>query len=119
MPAYLAAADACLVHLTKTKLFETVLPSKIFEAAAMRRPIVLGVAGFAAELVADAEAGLCIEPENERELLEAVEKLAGDPALARRLGDAGYERIATRYTYDRLAGEYAARLEELHTRGWS
>jgi glycosyltransferase involved in cell wall biosynthesis len=118
MPAFLAATDACLVHLTRTDLFKTVLPSKIFEAAAMRKPIVLGVEGFAADLVSEAEAGLCIEPENEDELLEAVAKLAADPTLARRLGDAGYERIATRYTYDRLAGEYSELLGRLHAGGW-
>ena len=111
MPAFLAATDACLVHLTRTKLFETVLPSKIFEAAAMRKPIVLGVAGFAADLVSGAGAGICIEPENETELLAAVDRLAGDRGLAHRLGDAGYERIATRYSYDRLAAEYAELLE--------
>ncbi len=118
MPAFLAATDACLVHLTRTELFKTVLPSKIFEAAAMRKPIVLGVEGFAAELVAGAEAGICIQPENERELLEAALKLAADPALARQLGATGYERIATRYTYDRLAQVYANLLTRLHAGGW-
>jgi hypothetical protein len=113
MPAFLAATDACLVHLTRTELFKTVLPSKIFEAAAMRKPIVLGVAGFAADLVAEAEAGICMQPENEVELLAALERLAADPALARRLGDAGYERIARRYSYDRLAVEYMELLEGL------
>src|SRR5262245_56805466 len=113
MPEFLAAADACLVHLTRTELFKTVLPSKIFEAAAMRKPIVLGVEGFAAELVAGAQAGLCIEPENETELLAAVDRLAADPALARGLGDAGRERIAARYSYDRLAAEYAEQLAAL------
>ena len=76
----------------------------------MRKPIVLGVEGFAAELVSGAEAGLCIEPENEHALVEAALALAGDPALARRLGESGYQQIATRYTYDRLAREYAALL---------
>ena len=55
----------------------------------MRKPIILGVEGFAADLVAQAEAGICIQPENEDELLEAVEKLARRPAarpLARRGG---------------------------------
>ncbi len=118
MPAFLAATDACLVHLTRTELFKTVLPSKIFEAAAMRKPIVLGVEGFAADLVSRAEAGICIEPENEDELLEATLKLAADPGLARRLGDAGYERIANRYTYDRLAQEYADLLARRHAGGW-
>ena len=116
MPAFLAAADACLVHLTRTELFKTVLPSKIFEAAAMRKPIVLGVEGFAAELVEGAQAGLCMQPENEVELLAAIDRLAADPALARRLGDAGFERIAQRYSYARLAAEYADRLAALLAR---
>jgi glycosyltransferase involved in cell wall biosynthesis len=111
MPEYLAAADACLVHLTRTELFETVLPSKLFEAAAMAKPIVLGVRGFAAELVAGAEAGLCIEPENEVELVEAVVRLAGDPALCQRLGSAGRSRLAARFDVERLAGEYLEFLE--------
>jgi glycosyltransferase involved in cell wall biosynthesis len=63
--------------------------------------------------VSQAEAGLCIEPENEEELLEAIEKLSADRALARRLGESGYERIASRYTYDRLANEYAELLGRL------
>jgi glycosyltransferase involved in cell wall biosynthesis len=113
MPAFLAATDVCLVHLTRTELFKTVLPSKIFEAGAMRKPIVLGVEGFAAELVNEAGAGLCMEPENEGELLAALERLAADPALARRLGEAGHERIAKRHSYDRLAADYAERLAAL------
>ena len=113
MPEVLAAADACLVHLTRTELFRSVLPSKIFEAAAMARPIVLGVEGFAAELVAGAGAGLCIEPENERELVDAVLRLADDPALAKRLGEAGRAGIAAEYDYDRLASRYAELLEKI------
>lgn len=111
MPEFLAATDACLVHLSRTDLFKTVLPSKIFEAAAMRKPIVLGVQGFAAELVSEAGAGLCIEPENEAELVEAVTRLAHDRALGERLGAAGYERIAKRFDYDALAAEYLTSLE--------
>jgi glycosyltransferase involved in cell wall biosynthesis len=113
MPEVLAAADACLVHLTKTELFQSVLPSKIFEAAAMARPIVLGVEGFAAELVAGAGAGLCIEPENEHELVDAMLRLADDPALARRLGEAGRAGIAADYDYDRLASRYAELLGKI------
>jgi glycosyltransferase involved in cell wall biosynthesis len=106
IPAVLAATDACLVHLRRQELFRSVLPSKIFEASAMARPIVLGVEGFAADLVGEAGAGICIEPENERQLVEAVERLAADPEGARELGEQGFERIATRYDYDELAQRY-------------
>jgi glycosyltransferase involved in cell wall biosynthesis len=113
MPEFLAATDACLVHLSKTDLFKTVLPSKIFEACAMRRPIVLGVEGFAAELIDTAGAGLCIEPENAGELLDAVTRLAQDPELRKRLGEAGHANIAEHYDYAALSETYATLLEEL------
>jgi glycosyltransferase involved in cell wall biosynthesis len=117
MPDHLAMSDACLVHLARKDLFRTVLPSKIFEAAAMEKPIVLGVEGRAAELVEGAGAGICIEPENERQLVEAVTRLAADPALAARLGRAGRERIAARYDWDELAGRYAQLLEKVAEAG--
>jgi glycosyltransferase involved in cell wall biosynthesis len=113
MPEFLAAADACLVHLQRTDLFRTVLPSKIFEAAAMRRPTILGVEGFAAELVGGAGAGICIEPDNEGELVQAVTRLAADPGLCKELGDAAFEKIARRYDYAELSRSY---LELLETR---
>jgi glycosyltransferase involved in cell wall biosynthesis len=107
MPDHLAMTDACLVHLARKDLFRTVLPSKIFEAAAMRKPIVLGVQGRAAELVDGAGAGICIEPENERQLVDAVTRLAADRELAARLGQAGYDEIAARFEWGGLAGRYA------------
>ena len=51
IPNVLSLSDVCFVHLRKSKTFETVMPSKIFEAAAMARPIILGVRGFAQEFV--------------------------------------------------------------------
>jgi len=117
MPEVLAASDACLVHLAKRELFTTVLPSKIFEAAAMSRPIVIGVAGFAAELVAEAGAGIPIEPESETELVDALLRLADDRALAARLGAAGRTQIAERYDYDGLAARYAELLGKIAAEG--
>ncbi len=113
MPEFLAATDVCLVHLIRKALFETVLPSKIFEASAAGRPIVLGVEGDAAQLVSAAGAGLCIEPENEGELVEALTQLAGDRSLAHRLGANGLSRLAARYDVDRLAESYLELLERV------
>jgi glycosyltransferase involved in cell wall biosynthesis len=102
MPAFLAATDACLVHLTRTELFKTVLPSKIFEAAAMRKPIVLGVEGFAAELVARPRRDL--HPARERGRAARARSTARRRSRARAPARRrGLERIASRYTYDRLA----------------
>lgn len=117
MPEFLAAVDACLVHLTRTELFKTVLPSKLFEAAAVGKPVILGVEGLAAQLVNDAEAGLCIEPENEGELVEAVTRLAQNRALVDRLGANALSRIAPRHDVNTLARDYIRLLGELVAEG--
>ena len=111
MPEFLSTSDACFVHLSQNDHFRTVMPSKIFEAAAMAKPIILGVEGFAADLVERAGAGICIQPENERELVGAVERLAGDRKLARELGAAGHERIGIQFDYDELAKRYLGLLD--------
>ena len=89
MPSIWAVTDVSLVLLKNEDLFKTVLPSKIVESMAMRRPIVLGVRGEAQALVESADGGICIEPENAAELAEAVVKLADDKALADKYGQSG------------------------------
>ncbi len=89
VPAILASSDAVLVHLRDAPLFDSVIPSKIFEAMAMARPIILGVRGESARLVERTESGLAVRPEDPGALLSAVEKLRTDPAMRRRLGENG------------------------------
>jgi glycosyltransferase involved in cell wall biosynthesis len=45
------AADVLLLHLNDYAAFERVLPSKLFEYAALGKPLLAGVSGFAAEFV--------------------------------------------------------------------
>ena len=111
VPPLLALADVCLVHLRRAPLFETVVPSKIFEAAAMRRPIILGVRGAAQRLVEDLGCGICVDPENEEELAAAIERLADDADLRTRLGAAGTAGVGDAFDRDRLAERYLAVLE--------
>ena len=106
IPEFLSISDACLVHLKNSDLFTTVMPSKIFEAAGMARPIIIGVRGFATQLVETANAGIPIEPENASALVAALECLAGNPDLCRRLGRSGYEYLSRRFDRDRLAEDY-------------
>jgi glycosyltransferase involved in cell wall biosynthesis len=113
MPDFLAVSDLCLVHLRKTPLYETVLPSKIFEAAAMARPIVLGVRGFAADLLAKAEAGLCVEPEDEGALLEAIRTLADAPELRETMGQSGRSYVLRHFDRDKLADAYLETIRQV------
>jgi putative intracellular protease/amidase len=113
VPGFLAISDCCLVHLRKTGLFETVLPSKIFEAAALERPIILGVKGFAEELVRGADCGICIEPEDELQLVDAIETLRRDPEMRRQMGERGRTSLVARYDIDRLSEDYARLVQDV------
>jgi len=113
IPEIIAATDACLVHLKKQPLFATVMPSKMLEAAAMAKPIVLGVEGHAAELLQRAGGGICIEPENADALVTAVESLARNPALGRTLGQRGREFFQTHLDRRALARDYLALLHQV------
>ena len=113
MPDWVASSDVNLVHLKKSDLFETVMPSKIFESAGCARPILMGVNGFAKKIVMDAEAGVSVEPEDAVGIADALEKLAADPELCRRLGENAYRNIAARYDRDVQADDYLKILEGL------
>ena len=106
MPLFLAASDVCLVLLRRDDLFKTVIPSKIFEAMAMARPIIMGVEGESWEIVKQADCGLAIEPENDLELTEAVVKLADNPKLVEKLGNNGRRFVAENYDRGKLAEMY-------------
>lgn len=107
VPDLLALSDVALVNLKKSETFKTVIPSKIFEAAAIGLPILLGVDGQAREIVEAYEAGLYYEPENEEQFLEAVQSLADD-ANRREQHIVGGARLAQRYDRKKLAEEMHA-----------
>ena len=78
MPEYLAAVDVSLAPLKKSDTFKTVIPSKIFEAAAMGKPVLLGVEGQAKEIIEKYQTGICFEPENKTSLISAIETISKD-----------------------------------------
>ncbi|MEZ5058260.1 MAG: glycosyltransferase family 4 protein, partial [Saprospiraceae bacterium] len=75
---YILLTDIALVPLRKSDTFKTVIPSKIFENAAMEKPILLGVEGEAKGIIDQYGAGLCFEPENEADFLHQLERLDGE-----------------------------------------
>ena len=78
---YVALQDAALINLRRDPLFTTVIPSKIFETAAMGVPILLGVDGEARSIIEQYGAGLFYEPENKADFLEKLDTLFGSPQI--------------------------------------
>lgn len=106
---YLALSDAIVVPLKDSTLFDSALPSKIFEAAAMEKPLLLSAKGLSANVVREYNAGIAIEPENPGALAAAVLRLHQDRAL-RESFRSGCRTLARQYNRDMLANRM---LEEI------
>lgn len=72
---YLGMLDIALVPLKKSSTFESVIPSKIFETAAMEVPILLGVEGETRRMIEHYKVGLYFEPENTSEFIKKLKIL--------------------------------------------
>ena len=86
---YWSLLDASIIHLKRTELFRTVIPSKLFESMAMGIPVLLGVEGESAEIVKRETVGIVFQPENPEALSQAVMTLADDAALRQTLSRNG------------------------------
>ncbi|MFA9409120.1 MAG: glycosyltransferase family 4 protein, partial [Candidatus Dadabacteria bacterium] len=67
---YISILDISIINLKKSALFKTVIPSKIFENAAMEIPILIGVDGEARSIIEKYNAGLFFQPEDTDSFLE-------------------------------------------------
>jgi glycosyltransferase involved in cell wall biosynthesis len=76
--SYWSLLDVSIVHLKKTELFTTVIPSKLFECMGMGLPVLHGVAGESAEIVRGEGVGIVFEPENAAEMVEHLRFLQRD-----------------------------------------
>jgi len=74
---YLSVMDVALVNLRKSDTFKTVIPSKIFEAAAMEKPILLGLEGETKGIIEQYNAGVCFTPEDQDSFFKAVQSITG------------------------------------------
>ncbi|MGH7601517.1 MAG: glycosyltransferase family 4 protein, partial [bacterium] len=103
MAGYFSAADVALVPLRKLDLFQGALPSKMFEAWACACPIVLSVSGEAQTVLAQAQAGIYVEPENSASITAAILDLKSVPAARREFGRNGRRFVAENYSREKAA----------------
>jgi phosphatidylinositol alpha-1,6-mannosyltransferase len=73
------------------------------EAAACGRPVVAGDSGGAREALVDGETGILVDGAVVASVADAVAALLGDPALARRMGEAGRARVERSHTWPAIA----------------
>jgi len=104
VPEYLSIIDVALINLRKNDTFKAVIPSKIYESAAMEKPILLGVDGEARKLIESYKAGLAFEPENETDFVTKLLILKNNKQLYNELKDGG-KKLAADFDRKKLAFE--------------
>jgi glycosyltransferase involved in cell wall biosynthesis len=111
-----AAADACLVPLRNVPIFETFVPSKLFEVLAAGRPVIGAVRGEARRILERSGGALVVDPERGDQLASAVDRMRRDPALRERLSQSGRAFAVREYDRDVLAARYLQMLREVIAR---
>ncbi len=80
----------------------------LLEAMAVGLPVVATKVGGTPEAVEDGVTGLLVPPGDPAALAAAIRRLRADPALARRLGEAGRRRVEQHFDVVRMVRNYEA-----------
>ncbi len=89
------------------------LPTAILEAMAMKKPVVASHVGGIPELVVPGETGILIPPHDPQALADAVIHLLKNPGIARKMGQAGYERARRHFSLDDIVARTEAVYDHL------
>lgn len=114
MPSILKGVDVALVPLKKLELFTGAIPSKIFEALAMEKALLLGVDGEAKKHFIDkADSGYFFEPENVKDLVDKIVKLEQNPEELKRKGQKGRAYVNEYFNRNNIATSFYEKLKNV------
>ena len=88
-------------------------PVSAIESLAAGRPVVATRVGGTPDVVEDGVSGMLVRVGDVEGIAGALERLARDPELRRRLGEQGREHVIGRYRVERLVDDVDALYREL------
>jgi glycosyltransferase involved in cell wall biosynthesis len=80
----------------------------LLEAMVYRIPVIASDLGGITDIVTPGETGLLVPPADAAALGAALERLAADPALAQRLGNAGHQILSGRFSWPTIVAQWEA-----------
>ena len=105
---YLQATD---VFVLPTK--DDAFPSSLVEAMACGVPVISTSVGAIPSIITHNQNGLLIDPANQEQLSQAVDRLLSDRILAGRLGQAARKTVNDRYSADSVTRAYIALFQSM------
>jgi len=82
------------------------------EANACGLPVVRADTGGVSDAIVDGVTGFLVPTEDVPALTDRLQRLLEEPAAARRMGEAGRRRVLAEFTWERIAAQFLAALEE-------
>lgn len=114
---WLAAADCLLVHLRDDPLFAVTIPSKTQAYMAAGKPVIMAVAGDAAELVRQSGGGVVVPPAQPEALAEATIALSRLPREElTKLGAKSAQFYVENLSFSHGVDEFVALFEDVMVR---
>lgn len=77
------------------------LPNVVLEAFANKKPVVATSVGGVPEIVRDGVNGILVPHSRSDLLAEGIEKLLASPRLRRKMGEVGYQKVKTTFSFER------------------
>ena len=110
---YYSLVDVFVCPRLRMRLTELVTPLKPLESMAMAKAVLASDVGGHRELIKDGETGVLFAAENADDLVKKSVRLAKDPALRKRLGEAGRDFVADERSWKKLAERYVQIYQQL------
>jgi phosphatidylinositol alpha-1,6-mannosyltransferase len=104
---------ACAVCVMPSRIIEKKGDTEGFgitfiEAGACGKPVIGGREAGVVDAIVDGETGLLVDPADPAAVADALNRILGDPGLARAMGEAGRLRVEAGFTWDAIARRYLA-----------
>lgn len=88
-----------LLNVGQYSLIDT-LPTKVYEYMAMGIPVIVSDTPFSRKVISKYEFGICVNPEDIKEIANKISFLLKNPDIAKKMGENGRRAVEQRYNWD-------------------
>ena len=107
-----AGCQACLT-IFRASREKSWSPNKMFDALAAGKPVLINVPGWLGETIENNHCGRCLDPARPQDLADALEELAADPELCRRMGRSARALAEREFARNKLADQFETVLSQI------